>query len=46
MGYIADAGALPIYQEKFIVRPPMGCLLNITLGKYVKINIHYVNYTN
>ena len=45
-GYIADAGAQLIYQEKFRVRPHLGCVLIITLAKYVKTTILHVNCTH
>ena len=38
VGYIADAGAQPIYQEIFRVPPPLGVCIKSTLAKYVKIN--------
>ena len=46
VGYIADAGAQLIYQEKFRVPPPLGCVLTITLAKYVKTNIRHVHCTH
>ena len=46
MGYIADAGAQPIYQKIFRVPPPLGCVFTITLAKYVKTNIRHVNCTH
>ena len=46
VGYIADAGAQLIYQEKFRVPPPLECVLIITLAKYVKPNIRHVNCTH
>ena len=43
VGYIADTRAQLIYQEKFRVHPPLGCVLIITLANYVKTNIRHVN---